>query len=171
MRIPLPSRYIWICAFIVLCINSSVALFAEEPFRDRGSGYIYYGTAAPMDSSALNYPLGVGVGGQIFLIRGLSAGADFGYYMNPGYNDVHFRLFSADLGYHFLDRRRFHAFDPFVVGGWSVFSDRRNVNLSFGGVGLDTWFNKHMGARFEMRVHVQNRGTGLGTFRIGLLLR
>jgi hypothetical protein len=172
MRILLFPRVVAISSFIALCMISSATVLAQGSFRDRGSGFIYYGTAAAMDSGSIGYPVGIGAGGQVFLIRGLAAGADFGYYANPGYSDVDFRLFSANLGYHFKSRRVFHRIDPFVVGGWGLFNDRSNVSLGFGGAGLDAWFRKKIGLRFEGRMYAAGQcGCGLMTLRVGLLLR
>jgi hypothetical protein len=171
MRILLFSRIVVIPSFIALSLISSADVFPQEPFKYKGSGHVYYGAAAPMDSGAINYPVGIGGGGEVFLIRGLAAGADFGYYTNRGYRDVNFRLFSVNLGYHFKSRREPHTIDPFVVGGWGLFNDRSNWNLGFVGGGLDAWFHKHIGLRLEGRMYGDNSGNGLMTFRAGLLLR
>jgi hypothetical protein len=172
MRMLLFPGIVVIPSFIALCVISGDNLLAQESFRYKGSGYVYYGTAAPMDSGAINYPLGIGGGGQVFLIRGLAAGADFGYYTNPRYRDVDFQLFSTNLGYHFKSRREFHRIDPFVVGGWGLLNEGSNVSLGFFGAGLDAWVHRHIGFRFEGRMYASdNCGCGLGTFRLGLLLR
>jgi len=115
MRTPSGRR---IAGFAALFVIGCATVHAQESFRYKGNGYVYYGAAAPMsDSGAINYPAGIGGGGEFFLIRGLAAGADFGYFTNPGYRDVNFQLFLASLGYHFKDRRSFHRIDPFIEGG------------------------------------------------------
>jgi hypothetical protein len=173
MRIPQFSRFVVIGFSIALYAFSGVAVFGQEPFRDRGSAYVYYAGAAPLEPGASAYPVGIGAGGQVFLIRGLGAGADFGYYNNPSYHDDNFKILSANVGYHFKNRVEFHSVDPFVVGGWGLLSDdRSNNSIGFGGGGLDFWFNKHFGLRLEMRIYASDScGCGLSTGRVGLLLR
>ena len=157
--------------FIALCGISCRTVFAQESFRYKANGYVYYGAAAPMsDSGAINYPVGIGGGGEFFLVRGLATGADFGYYTNPDYRNVNFNLFSANVGYHFKSRTAFHRVDPYVVGGWGLFNSEGNYNFGFFGFGLDIWAHRRLGARVETRIYV-NSMEALGTFRAALVLR
>jgi hypothetical protein len=171
MRILMSSKVAVIALFSALCVLSSTPVLAEESSHYKGDGFVYYGAAAPMsDSGAINYPLGIGGGGDFFLIRGLAAGADFGYYTNPKYRDVNFKLFSANVSYHFKNRTQFHRVDPYVAGGWGLFNARSNSNWGFFGFGLDTWVHRRYGVRFEARIYGHSNDA-LGTFRVAFVLR
>jgi hypothetical protein len=172
----LSARIAVIVVFIVFCGFSSTALpgqeAGQEPFRHRGTGYVYYGAGAPMsDSGAINYPLGIGGGGEVFLMRGLAAGADFGYCTNPDYRDVNYRLFSADVSLH-RNPAKFRRVDPFAVGGLGLLNTWSTSwsKMGFVGFGLDAWIHRHLGLRLETRVYGSPVDV-LGTVRVGLLLR
>jgi hypothetical protein len=162
-------------AFVAFCEFSNTPLLGQEAgpsFRYRGNGYVYYQAGAPMsDSGAINYPLGIGGGGEVFLIRGLAAAADFGYGTNPDYRDVNFRLFSANVSVH-KNPIEFRRADPFFVAGLGLldtWSESWFKMVFFGG-GLDAWVRRHAGLRFETRIYADSADV-LGTVRVGLLLR
>ena len=160
-----------VLCWLAVCAFTCTDLLAQEYSPHRASGHLYYAAAAPLsDSGAIDYPLGVGGGGQVFLTRGLTAGTDFGYYSNPRYRDVDFGLFSANLGYYFKDRKEFKRFDPFVLGGYGLMRDERSWNLGFGGFGFETWFTRRIGMRIDMRMY-GGPGAAFGTFHAGISFR
>ncbi|MCL5745884.1 MAG: hypothetical protein M1541_18490, partial [Acidobacteria bacterium] len=75
--------------------------------------------------------------------RGVTSGGEVGYWRFIGPGEPGFGVFTLNAGYHFVDRRKFKRFDPFVnaaVLGLGV-SSRGGVG-SYGGVGggLNYWF-------------------------------
>ncbi|MGH9397836.1 MAG: hypothetical protein ACRD18_13430, partial [Terriglobia bacterium] len=103
-----------------------------------------------------------GIGGEVFIYRGLAAGGEVG--TTIGNPDDRITIGSADVSYHFLCCRASRKVEPFFGGGFSYLAgdinthgytypfspgqDRTGPNFS---QGLIVWPTKHVGVRFEVR--------------------
>lgn len=120
-------------------------------------GYVFFGLrAANAGNSA------AGLGGDVFIYKGLAAGADAG--ITVGSPDNAIKIGSAGLSYHFLRSHTDLKVEPFLGAGfsylhgninthgyiypWDPGQDRTGPNFS---QGLIAWPTKHVGARLEVR--------------------
>lgn len=102
-----------------------------------------------------------GVGGDIFIYKGLAVGGDVG--KTRGNPDKKITITSVDVSYHFAYRKAWFRVEPFIATGGSYLAghikdnriypndpgqDRTGTNFS---AGLAFWPIKWVGARFEVR--------------------
>ncbi len=149
-------------------------MFAQPSDEHRGQGYVFF---APGFSSVSG--LGttgtaqVGGGAEGLVYKGLGVGAELGY-LTPwrAFGDG-IGVFSPDVSFHFLPRRREGKVVPFVNGGYTLLFRSGHANgLNFGG-GVNYWFRDHVGLRLEFRDQVQLQGITVHYvgFRVGLVFR
>lgn len=145
-----------------LAIGTLVLVFASGGWAQTNrryccEGYAFFGgrTSTPVTSVG-------GVGGEVFIYKGLAAGAEVGTTINNPDNKI--TIASAGGAYHFLCCRVNRRAEPFIAGGWSYLAghinthgidypwdpgqDRNGPNL---GAGLVVWPVKRLGVRFEVR--------------------
>jgi hypothetical protein len=115
---------------------------------------------------------GAGAGGELLLGSHFGVGAEIGG-MAPGKGKASetIGIFSANAYGHL---RREKSFDPFVVGGYSMFFRDFTANGGNVGVGANYWFHENVGLLLEGRDHyakIQGVPTHIWEFRIGLTFR
>ncbi len=108
----------------------------------------------------------IGGGGEGFVYRGLAIGGEGGW----GWVDGHFRdgvaLASANASYHF---GRDRSLVPFITGGYSLlFRDFHANGFNLGG-GATWWAARHVGLRFDGRLHRFQFGpAGVNVFLVSI---
>ncbi len=114
-----------------------------------------------------------GVGMDVFLFKGLAAGAEFG--TSIASSDARISIVSTDLSYHFrnVDSRKV---EPFIGGGISLVGGHSNLPpVCFGcsgsfigyniNAGLIAWASRHVGMQIAARIyHIPWNNWNLGEF-------
>jgi hypothetical protein len=149
----------------VILLLSAAALSAQsDSFRYNGSGYLSFSTGVCKHGYNAN---GVVGGGEAFVWKRLTAGFEAGVHSFSGesaYGELH-----VPIGYHFVDRKSFSRWDPFVSGsalGLSYFNGATN-SFQVGG-GTNYWISQRFGFRMEFRttLHLRTDTTFQGRFGI-----
>ena len=146
-----------------LCAQST-----ESPLRYKGHGYAFFSTGA-CQHGYLN--VGGGGGGEGFLWRGLTINGDIGYYGFPA-DRSGYAVMTVGPGYHFVDRRSYKKFDPYVsanILGLGVARGGVMAAESIGG-GMNYWFKDRIGLQTGVQLQGVG-GEGLILFRIGITFR
>jgi hypothetical protein len=149
-----------------LCSADEPETAAPKPYN--GSSYVTFG-AGTCQHQITN--LSGGGGAEGFVWRGLSLGADAGYFrfQNGG---VGFGIGNLDIGYHFVNRKRPGKVDPFVrgtVAGLAASTGGAAAAWGAGG-GVNYWFKPRVAFRTEFRVHAI-AGERIAMGRIGFAFR
>lgn len=121
----------------------------EKPYRYYGSGYVV-ASIGSLQEEALPIYVFAG-GGDAFLWRGITLGADIGYHrFSPG---VAFGLTTLNVGYSFANRNQRGKFEPFANIGLlgAAFTGRGAAAAVALGGGLNYWFRPRVGFRAEVR--------------------
>ncbi len=136
-----------IAVWILLTALPLAAQEFEHPYRWQAYGYYGAGYAPGSTDNTIQQ---LGGGGEGFLYKGLSAGADIGF-QYPTYGFTYgIGMFSANGGYHFNHKREAKLV-PFVTAGYSLAFREENVNLANFGGGLTWWIIPRLGIRAEVR--------------------
>jgi hypothetical protein len=142
---------------------------ANKTFKYNGLGYTFFSAGACQHGYA---NVGVGGGGEGFLWRGLTIGADVGYYRFPADRNSGYGVATLGPGYHFVNRNKRAKLDPFVNGnilGIAFAPGGVAAAGSLGG-GVNYWFKERMG----LQIGGQVQGAcceAIAQFRIGLTFR
>lgn len=159
-----------ILAITVLAIPaSSGAQDRETSFRYNAYGYTYF-SAGTCQHGYFN--VGAGGGGEAFIWRGLTLGADLGYYNFPADRTGGYGAMTLNTGYHFVDRKRPRKFDPYVnctVLGLAVFPGGRAAAGHLG-AGVNYWFKERIGLQTGARIQVVY-SEALVVFQAGVTFR
>jgi hypothetical protein len=156
--------------FVILSVPvfSQAADAPSDTFRYRASGYGYFTVGACVHAYTI---VGAGGGGEAFLWKGLTLGAEGGY--QTFINDSGFGEAHVPIGYHFVDRNRPAKWDPFVsvsVLGVTAGRNRFAAAGHFGG-GVTYWFKDRIGLRMEFRSHVFSAPDVTAQVRVGISFR
>ncbi len=150
-------------------------LAAAAPFEDdyRGNGYVQFGIGGCTVGMKDWFSTGCGAvvssvigGGEAFVYRGLAVGAEGGW----GWSNGDFReglgVVSVNPAYHFKAPGR--ALVPFVSGGYTALIRDGHLN-GFNVGGGATWWGRHVGLRFEGRIHRFSAGpVGVNIYMFGI---
>jgi len=151
----------------------TVAPNAKQTTNENSYGYGYVFAAPGGASSGGGGTLHIGGGGEGILKNGVGIGAELGYiYPFEAIGDG-LGTFSVNGSYHFLKASKSGKFAPFVTGGYTGFFRSGYANgCNFGG-GVNYWFKKRVGLRFEFRdnVFAADGAAHLLNVRIGLTFR
>jgi hypothetical protein len=142
---------------------------ADTSFRYKGYGYANV-SVGKCQHGYLN--VGVGGGGEGFLWRGLTIGADLGYYDFPADRSSGYGVLTLSTGYHFADRNQPKKLDPYVsVGllGLAAGMGGRAGSGNLGG-GVNYWFKERTGLQAGAQILVVGE-EALVVFRIGATFR
>jgi hypothetical protein len=182
-----------IAAAVLLLMAPAVASAQGGEHQYRGQGYFVFGmgTASAGGEAPDLFVVSAGGGGEFFVYKGLGMGAEASYAHLGRGPDLQAWIASGDLSYHFDRNARRGKTDPFVVLGVSGFFPTRGLPAgnsvffpdesgrgepagNFGG-GVNLWFAKRVGLRFEVRDYIQEyASSGPGhdvSFRVGISLR
>lgn len=141
-------------------------LSAETPNRYYGSGYASVGVGSCAHRVT---NVSFGAGGDAFLFRGLTAGAEIGHYQFVERGSDGFGIAGFNAGYHW-NRRGAGRTEPFVSAGPAiVFGNASSPGASFGG-GVNYWFSRRLGLRLEGRLY-GFAGDAIAKFRVGISFR
>jgi hypothetical protein len=151
----------------------ALTLFAipvwPQAARYNGLGYTFFSAGTCQHRYA---NVGVGGGGEGFLWRGLTLGADIGYYRFPADRNPGYGVATLGPGYHFVNRNKPVKVDPYVSGnilGIGFAPGGAAAAASLGG-GVNCWFKDRMGLQIGGQVQAVSCER-LVVFRIGLTFR
>jgi hypothetical protein len=137
------------------------------------NGYVFFAPGGISCCGQTTMTLHLGAGGEAVLAKGVGFGAEIGALgTRKYYSDSVFGVLSPNGYYHFLHDKD-SRLDPFVTGGYSLFFRSGHGNFANFGGGINCWFNKRLGARLELRDHINTTNT-IGHFwgvRFGLAFR
>jgi len=177
---------ITICA-LLLVIPATGRAQTENRYKSYGEGYVFLGVRNATQGKGV-----AGVGGDLFIYKGLAAGGDVGTTVTSPDNRI--TIGSVGMSYHFLRSRTELKVEPFFGAGFShlvgninthgidyPFSSGQDRTGSNFNQGLIAWPTKHFGVRFELREYrlfvsygaLENviPGGNPVEFRIGVTLR
>jgi hypothetical protein len=141
---------------------------AVKTFKYNGNGYTFFSAGACLHGYA---NVGVGGGGEAFIWRGLTIGAEIGYYRFTAYRNAGYGVATVYPGYHFVDRKKPVKWDPYVNGTvLGLGFARGRAAAGHLGVGVNYWFKEKIG----LQTGVQFQAIGcepLVLFRVGLTFR
>lgn len=134
-----------------------------------GQGYVFWSAGGANTETAIQH---FGGGGETYLRKGLGIGAEIGY-LSPlrGVGDG-IGVLSVNGLYEF-GRTKTGKLRPFVTGGYSLaFRGGTAHAVNFGG-GVNYWFSRRAGLRFEIRDHFPPEYANVHFWgvRVGLNLR
>ncbi len=143
---------------------------AQSSDYSKGHGYGFWGAGGRGDGEV---DMHLGGGGEFFFSRYVGAGAELGYVGMARNFDNGTAIFSANVVGRFRAKDARNRFEPFFTVGYTRFFPGEGLNVS-GGVNI--WFTKRAGFRFEIRDNILYRPGGFvgGHFagaRIGLTFR
>jgi len=154
-----------IALFLLL---SAAALSAQsDSFRYNGSGFLSFSSGVCKHGYNAN---GVVGGGEAFLWKGLTTGVEAGVHSfsaESAYGELH-----VPVGYHFVSRRSFSRWDPFVSGsvlGMGYFSGMTNSFQA--GAGTNYWVTRRFGFRMEFRTVLHLNADTIFHGRFGITFR
>ena len=173
------KKHIAITALLLMIPLFASAQGEVHPYRGQGYGFGAFGTGLDYSHSLVEQ---LGFGGEGFLYKGLGFGGEavWSHYSRFGFDHPAW-IGSLDGSYHFRRHAPRGGVDPFLVGGFSVYSPTTSGNgesAEFGGNfggGVNLWFADHAALRLELREHV-NTGNYLPgntaiAFRVGVTFR
>jgi len=147
----------WAWILLVVCAALGQAQTTNKSGKYCCEGYAFFGRRTSTPGTNVG-----GVGGDIFIYKGLAVGGDVG--TTVGNPDNRITIWSVGSSYHFLCCRADRKVEPFIGAGFSYLAgdinthgyiypfdpgqDRAGPNFS---QGLIAWPAKHLGVRFEIR--------------------
>jgi hypothetical protein len=119
-----------------------------------GQGYLYVAPGAGVSSGGSAGTLHFGGGGEFNIYKGVGVGGEIGYLSPIRSMGSGVGVFSLNGLYSFRKDGRSKVV-PFVTAGYSLLFRRGHLNaFNFGG-GVNYWFSKRTGLRFEFRDYVR----------------
>jgi hypothetical protein len=162
------NRIFWLLILTAFLPSHSSAQVSQDY---RGQGYVFAGPSyGSYFSSAL---INAGGGGEGFVHKGMSVGAEIGGFVHTGNTDTNFGVFSPNVSYHFKGASGSGRLVPFITGGFSLFFKLRADPGNNVGGGVNYWFKDHLGLRLEVRDHIPWRSDidHIVGVRVGLSFR
>lgn len=145
----------------------------EEQPQQRWNAHGYYAGGSSTVESAGSFQ-GGGGGVEAFVWKRLSAGLDGSFFQDKYYGHGQtFGHVGVQAAWHFASREKARGVDPFLLVGAGTFFPEKHAGLAaHGGAGLNYWFHRHVGARFEFRVGGRPYNDDVyGMMRLGIALR
>jgi hypothetical protein len=133
--------------------------------------YVFFAPGGLTGYGRTDMTLHAGLGGEAIVGKGVGVGAELGAVGPRQYLADAVGLFSPNGYYHFVHGKNVKV-DPFVTGGYTLLFRAGHVNLFNFGAGVNYWFHRRIGTRFEFRDHVYHNYATLHYwgFRFGLAL-
>lgn len=139
-------------AICILILLPALALSQDLDHKTAGRGYAFVSPGVALGEGSSMSFLHFGGGGEVNLYKGIGIGAEIGYLAPFQYISDGVGVFSVNGLYNF--EKPGSKIAPFVTGGYSLIFRSGYLNaMNFGG-GVDYWFAKKVGLRFEFRDHV-----------------
>ncbi|MBL8175889.1 MAG: hypothetical protein JNK48_14530 [Bryobacterales bacterium] len=137
----------WIRWTMISALGAA-ALSAQVP---KGQGYVYQAVGATGYDRWASVLGATGGGGEGVFWKGLGMGADLGVFYP--YRYIHGAIGAAGISatYHFNAGREDTKWDPFLVGGYTLFFRSGTANGAHWGGGVTYWMHRRVGARVEFR--------------------
>jgi hypothetical protein len=138
-------------AAVLLLVVPALASGQDEAHHYPAEGYAFLGLggANSPPSSLVEH---VGLGGEVFLYKGVALAGEAGYARWTGYGD-HLGVLSADFAYNFRLSRAASRFEPFIIGGYTAMGNHGfDSGANYGG-GLTLWVRKRIGVRLGLRIY------------------
>jgi hypothetical protein len=150
--------------FVILLVILLPFAVAAQSKERRGQGYFF---VAPTTTTAGDFGLHIGGGGEGLVYKGLGVGGEIGYFVDDA------GILSSNVSYHFTKASKSGKFAPFVTGGYTLLVGSDALHAVNVGGGVNWWFKDHLGLRLEFRDHValQFGSTHIFGVRIGLAFR
>jgi len=152
--------------FLLLILVPALTLNAAE---HSGQAYAFFAPHAT--GGEFGDLLSAGAGGEVFLYRGLAAGADLAYAFPRGHTADGIGLLTVNPSYHFVNKDRTNRFVPFVTAGYALAFRSGTANLANFGGGVTYWFTGRFGARVEVRDYRISGQDATTQFRFGVAFR
>ena len=132
----------------------------------------YFAGGSSMGDNNAGYA-GGGGGFEAFVWKRVTVGGDVSVFRDNYYTAVGtFGHIGAQVGYHFASRDKTRGADPFVIFGVGGYFPEESSAAVHGGGGLNYWFHRRIGVRFEFRVAGRPYGDNIdGVFRAGIAFR
>jgi len=141
----------------------------DSSFQYKGNGYAYFSVG-----NCLHGYTNVGgvAGGEYFLWRGLTLGADAGYYQFVNDYSSGYGTATVNLGWHFVDRKKPKKFDPYIDATMLGAAFRPGALTGAGhiGGGLNYWFKERIALQTGVQLQVVSNDPVVA-FRVGLAFR
>lgn len=151
----------WMLLGLLLLPATLFAADDKNPIH--GEAYFFVGpiVATPY-TGAGGLHINTGAGGDVLSYKGLGIGAEAGY-ARRGNSYQATGTASLDFSYHYLGRKPKNRFEPFVVGGPSVYfgNGGQVTGYNLGG-GVNCWMQKHLAIRLELRDYGHTQGDLVG---------
>jgi len=147
-------------AIILLMAPASLSAQRDIYHPPKALGYGFIG------SETLLTDLAAGFGGEGYIFKGLGLGAEVGGVGLTSDPNAELGVGSADVSYHFFNKKDRGSAAPFVTGGYTAFFGH-NTHMGTGlwghkplmtsgfnvGGGIDLFASKHWGMRLDVRYH------------------
>ncbi|MBS1828315.1 MAG: hypothetical protein JST93_23620 [Acidobacteria bacterium] len=155
-----------------LALLGTLAVSAVSAQVPKAQAYVFQavgGTAYNRWATPLG---GTGGGGEGIFWKGLGAGAEIVAYYPYEYVRGVIGVANVSATYHFNAGKPGTKWDPFVVGGYSLFFRSSSLSGVHAGGGLTYWFHRRIGARVEFRdQRTVTEGLSFPAVRFGVSFR
>jgi hypothetical protein len=158
-------------SFFVILLFVLLPLAAAAQSKDRrGQGYFF---VAPTATTAGDFGLHIGGGGEGLVYKGLGVGGEIGYLGVSQELSRGIGVLSPNVSYNFTKASKSGKFAPFVTSGYTLLFGSDALHAANVGGGVNWWFKDHLGLRLEFRDHVALQFGSAHIFgvRIGLAFR
>ena len=163
-----------VCVLLVAAGSLAAADTREDDYH--GQAFAQFGVGACSVGVQHYFQGGCGAignligGGEGFVYRGLAIGGEGGWaWINDGFKEG-VGVISVNPSYHFKGSPRFRALVPFVTGGYTALFRGGSLSGFNVGGGATWWASRHVGLRFEGRLHHFDAGplgANVFLFRLG----
>lgn len=153
---------------LILCFLGFTALSQAADSH----GYIFVAPGGVTSSGHTQSTLNVGAGFDAVVAKGIGFGLELGALGPTSDFSASVGIFSADGSYHF--QHDHPKLDPYVTGGYTLLFRSGHANLGNFGGGVNYWFHRHLGLKFEFRDHIWPLSGATAQywgFRVGLAFR
>ncbi len=152
------NRWFIIVFAVLITVVLSLDVHCQE---QRAQGYLFVAPGAfSCGGCSQQGTLHAGGGAEVFLVKGLGAGAEVGYLGRMKQNVGGFGVLSTNVLYD-LSRGKNWKWHPFVTGGYSLLFPGDTANAFNYGAGFNYWFRPYGGLRIEFRDHILTENTRL----------
>jgi hypothetical protein len=146
-------RILFVVSIVLALATAAVAQGSDN---SNVQGYVFAAPGAFIGGGTTTGALHLGAGGELFLVKGLAAGAEIGYAAPTRALSDGIGIASFNGSYHFRGSER--KWVPFFTGGYSLAFREGTRNLVNFGAGFNYWIGQRHGIRLEVRDHVNTSG-------------